>query len=201
MGEGRGGAGGRAWGAGAQASSTAGEGAPLIALGVRAPAGPGSTCLRGRGPEPPAGVCLPRPRHSPPTPFSRQSLLRRCPAAGSGPGRPARLLSLAAHQAPLGGHLGASITEGLLQWLVRPLSRCCQARLISSLMQHNGKEKEKASHGLGLRNVLTVSSVHQSSIRWFNVFHRRDSILKVMHITFNTFQEGNIFCRYFFRHK
>lgn len=91
----------------------------------------------------------------------------------------------------------ASIIEGSIHWLMRPFCRGSQVRLISNLMQHDGREKEKASYGL-----LTVSSVPESSVySLIQHFHRKDRILKVTYITFNIFQEGNIFCRYFSRHK
>lgn len=82
-----------------------------------------------------------------------------------------------------------------MQWLMRPLCCCCPGTPVSNLRQHHRKEKDKTSHGLGLRAYSVFHS--ESSSRWFNMFHRKGRISKVMHMAFTIFQEGNLFCRYF----
>lgn len=57
------------------------------------------------------------------------------------------------------------------------------------------KRKRQDITWLGLRAYSVFCS--ESSSRWFNMFHRKGRISKVMHMTFTIFQEGNLFCRYF----
>lgn len=60
-------------------------------------------------------------------------------------------------------------------------------------------EKRKKRHPMGYLQCLLFLKLLSS--HRFNTFHRKDCILKVTYITFNISQEGNIFCRYFSRHK